>query len=367
MKKKILCFGLSSNIGGIEMFIYNFYKEINKEKFDFDFVVFEDNVAFEEEFLANSKIYKLIPRSKNYFKYIYSLILFFFQHNNYDVIHINLMTNSSIEPLILSKLFGKKSIVHSHSEWKGNNIITKILHYLNKPFVMYLSDHRVACSVEAGQWLFGNQSFDIIPNAIEPKLFRFDNTKRDAIRKMLDLEDTFTIGHIGKFVDTKNHTFIIDIFHEIHKVNKNAKLVLVGEGELKSKIHDKICSLNLENSVLLLGKRLDIPELLMGMDAFIFPSVFEGLPISLVEAQATGLNCFVSENITEEIILTNLVQRIKLTNTSEVWANCILSKDIAKKREEFNNTIYKSEFNINNAVKKVEEIYSGSVKGSKEV
>ena len=220
-----------------------------------------------------------------------------------------------------------------------------------------------ACSIPAGKWLFGKKvvnsnRFKVLKNAIDTKKYTFDYEKRIRIRNEFGItEDAFVVGHVGRFVDVKNHTFLIDIFKEITNKNNNAILLLVGEGELKASIKNKAISLGLSNKVVFTGLRDDIPNILSAMDVFVFPSLFEGLGIVAVEAQAAGLHTICADTIPSEARITDLFHYISLNEPAEKWADSIKKYDNGYKRENMQNEIVKAGYDIDASVKWLEIFY----------
>lgn len=345
------------NMGGAETFIMNVYRNIDRSKFQFDFVVHtEEKCTYDDEIESlGGKIYRIPPLSKHPLKNMIELSKIFKQSDiTYSIVHRH--TNSSIvfTDLLVAKIMKvKKIIVHSHSTNAKNPIIHKIF----RPF-MKLANTKYACSQKAGEWLFGkNTNFEIINNGIDIEKFRFNEQKRNVLRKQLNIEkDEIVIGHVGRFCIAKNHKFIIDIFNELLK-EKDAKLILVGTGEFELNIKEKVEKLNIENKVLFLGVRNDTDYLYSVFDYFLFPSLYEGFPMSLIEAQASGVNCVISNNITNEIILNNNIKKIDLNKNAEHWANQLKlfkefnRKNISKELEKYDikltvNNIEKEYLNI---------------------
>ena len=190
-----------------------------------------------------------------------------------------------------------------------------------------------------------------MPNGLDYSLFEFDEIKREKIRKELGLENKHIIGHVGRFNQQKNHKFLIDIFNEIHKKDNNAHLLLIGKGELENEIRDKIERLELDKFVTIIAPVANINEYYMAMDVFVFPSFFEGMPNVIIEAQATGLPCYVSNTITKEANITGIVKYIELEETSKKWANLIL-KNRNVNRNKYEKIFIKKEYMIGQVARK---------------
>lgn len=355
---KVLYVGMSSDLGGIEAFVMNYYRNIDRNKVQIDFLKFEKNICFEEEILAGGgNVYQLPPR-KFGLKYYYSLIKFFKAHKDYSYVHIHLNTCSSIAPVVIAKLFGAKVIAHSHNEWKGNAKITKLLHYINKPILSKISNYKFACSDVAGKWLFEkNDEYITVKNAIEAEGYVYNTEVRKEKRKELDISEDFVIGHIGRFTYQKNHEFLLEVFKAVCDKNKNSKLLLIGTGELREEIKKRVVSMGLKNNVIFTGIRSDIPDLLQAMDVFVFPSNFEGLGIVAVEAQAAGLKCIVSDRIPKEAFVTDLIEEVSLKQTKDIWAAEILKLNNRYERTNTYKEISEAGYDIKSSALWLENFY----------
>lgn len=358
--KKILQIGMASSLGGIEVFLKNLYDNINHEEFQFDFIDTTPNGICYKEYFERSgcKVYKVTSRRENMLKNKKELENII-KNNHYDIIHYHLNTLSYITPIILANKYNIKVIVHSHNEWKGTNLRTAILDQINKKRIIKENVVRLACSEVAGNWIFGKEPYKIIDNGINTLEFLYKKEKREKVRTELNIPESCTIiGHVGAFRYQKNHNFIIDVYYEYLKRNRNSMLILVGEGELKEEIETKVKDLQIEKNVKFLGLRKDVNNILSAMDYFIFPSHFEGLPISLVEAQIAGLPCLVSDTITREIDLTGKIDFISITeNDIEKWVQKIINTKTGNREISLDNPKIKK-YDIRNTVNQIENIYS---------
>lgn len=345
--------------GGVESVIMNYYRHLDHSKIRFDFICDEDStrIPYDEIKKLGGRVF-LVPKYQNLPKYLKALERLF-KENKYRIVHSNINT-LSVFPLYAAKKAGVPiRISHSHStsnrrEWK-RNLIKNIL----RPFSKRYATDYFACSELAGRYLFGNKTYDegkvkIIHNAIDIDKFRFDEVARKKLRKEFCIKDsTIVIGHVGRFVQQKNHTFLIDVFKEFHEKNPDSKLLLIGSGPLEDKIKKKVEKLGLKKSVLFLGQRNDINKLYSVMDIFCLPSLYEGLPVVGVEAQATGLPCMFSDRITKNIVLCDNTQMLSIKNNRDHWLRFIESAEINNKKrtdiklnKEFNigytcNSLYK--------------------------
>ena len=364
-KIRILIHGLGSNFaGGVESFIINYFRNLDKDKFHFDFICYDKEPAYCHEIVnQGSNIYFISGRRKNYFLCCKQLENIY-NENEYDVVWSNACSLSDI--LVIKFAYKnkvKKRIIHAHNNnIKPKQILTKILHNINKRKIIKYSTDFWACSQSAGYFMYPDNvmrspKFKIIYNAIEAKKFSFDKNSRLRKRKELNLEGKIVFGHIGRFHYQKNHEYLIKIFIEIYKKNQQAVLVLIGDGELRSSIEKIVERNNLTDIVRFLSKREDIPDLLNAMDAFIFPSNYEGLGIVLIEAQASGLQCFVSDIIPQEAIVTDEVYKFSLDETPISWAEKII-KNLNNERKNNYSYIREKGYDIKNETILLEKYFS---------
>lgn len=361
--------------GGIENFIMNVYRNIDKENVSFDFMVTRDEKEFFEEEIQKlgGKKYTIDKKNiKNVFIRIIEEskeIEKFLKENKYDVIHVHSGTPLRVFYLRAAKKAGvKKRIYHSHSaEVKGphNGLRLKkiIFKLLRKLFKFYATDY-FACSKLAGEWMYPNelikqQKVVVINNGIEIDKFKYNEQIRNEYRKSLDIQDKKVIGHIGRFNHQKNHTFLIDIFKETHNKDNKCMLLLLGDGELRKEIEDKVKKLGLEESVKFLGVRDDVNKVMQAMDLFLLPSNYEGLPVVGIEAQTTGLPMVCSDNITDEVCITDNVKMISLDKNTTEWADNIINILQTFQRKDTSKIIKEKEYDIKDVAKKIEKIYGG--------
>lgn len=347
--------------GGVESVIMNYYENIDRSKIQFTFICDEDSTDIPYE-----KIEKLggrviiVPPYQKVFKYIKKLKEIF-KENNCKIVHSNINT-LSVFPLYVAKKAGLPiRIAHSHStsnkkEWK-KNMVKNIL----RPFSKKYANTYFACSELAGRYLFGNKTFDegkviVFNNAINLDKFKYDEEKRKEIRKNLNIkDDTFVVGHIGRFVAQKNHTFLIDIFNELHKTKKNSILILIGQGPLQNEIKEKVEELELKDFVKFIGQVTNANDYYNAIDIFVLPSIYEGLGMVLIEAQANELPCIASTEVPSEAIISNQIEYIELYKEPSYWAEKILNKNRSKEKFEYNEK--KEKYNIKNVAKKLEDEY----------
>lgn len=309
--------------GGVEAVVMNYYRHLDHSKIQFDFICDDDstNIPYDEIEKLGGKVI-LIPPYQKVFKYQKELRRVL-REGKYKIVHSHINT-LSVFPLYAAKKVGVPvRIAHSHSttnkkEWK-KNLLKQVL----RPFSKKYATNYMCCSELAGRWLFGDKAYDdgkvyLLNNAIDLDKFKYDKKIRDKKRKELGIkEDTIVIGHIGRFVAQKNHTFLIDIFNQFHKKEKNSILLLAGQGPLQEEIKNKVRELGLDDSVRFLGQRNDANELYQVFDVFLLPSLYEGLPVVGVEAQASCLLCFFSDDMTKETKVLDSTVFMSLSNTAE--------------------------------------------------
>ena len=323
---RILHVVVNMNRGGAETLIMNLYRNIDRSKIQFDFLTCKEGVFDKEIEEMGGKIYRIPYISEvGHSGYIKELKKFF-ESNNSDVIHSHLDKMSGLVLRVAKKYKIPVRIAHSHNTRSEGSFPARLYKwYIGKLIIPYATNY-LACSESAAKWLFRNKKDKVVilKNGIECEKFSFSLTNRNKIREELTInENNIVIGHIGRFNHQKNHEFIIDIFQELIKINHNARLILVGDGVLKEKIEKKVINLNLEKEVLFLGIQENIDELLQAFDLFVFPSFHEGLPVTLIEAQGSGLPCIISDTITTEVDMgLNLIERFPL-GKAEIWANKI--------------------------------------------
>lgn len=330
--KRILHVTDSMNKGGIETFIMNVYRNINRENIQFDFLIsVSEKCDYEDEILElGGRIYRTIPKTKGIFNYIQKTNNVLKEMPNYEVVHIHVSSLISALGWLLTNVKNiPNKMYHSHNT-ESSRDFTGILRKGGQIILKQNSTHLLACSVAAGEWLYGNKNFKkdkavVINNGIDTEKFCYDKKVRKDMRESLNLDNKFVIGHIGRFNKQKNHDFIIEIFKEIYNQDKNAILMLVGKGDLESTIYNKVKEYKLQEAVLFLGLREDISPLLNSMDIFLLPSFHEGLPVVGIEAQATGIKSFMSDKVTTEVDVTGLVDFISLDQPAEIWAGKILN------------------------------------------
>lgn len=328
----------SLDIGGSQTMIMNIYRTIDRNRIQFDFIVdHSDQLYFKEEIeKLGGKVF-VMPRftGKNIFQVQKAWNCFFDAHPEYHVLHSHVRSYSSIY-FPIAKKHGIKTIAHSHSTSNGSGIKSIVKIILQYP-LRYEADYFFGCSLKAGEWLFGKKivqsdRYFTIKNAIDTQKYFFNRKQRSILRNQLRIEEDVTVFiHVGRLHEAKNHIFLLHVFAMLIKEIPNSMLLLVGDGELLSEIEKQIEQLNLKSNVKMLGARTDIPDILNVADVFLFPSKWEGLPVTVVEAQASGLPCFVSDKITKEVGISELVKFLPIDKGTQVWIDAIKETDLTRK------------------------------------
>lgn len=341
---------------GITSVIYNYISHMDCEGLDLNFISFLDmDIDLQKKFECFGQVV-LLPKRKQYvLKYI-CLLFKLFKKNKYDVIHVHGNSGTMLIEVLLAKLTRvKKIIVHGHSTECNHEIINKILKFI----MLVLSDERLACSDEAGKFLYSKRNFVVLNNAIDLQKYQYDEQVRFKCREEFCVKDEILIGHIGNFYSWKNHAFLIDVFRAYHKINKNSKLLLVSDGPLCQEMQQKVKDLGLEKDVIFAGRRADVERLYQAMDIFIFPSLYEGLGLVAVEAQTAGLPVLASTNVPIEAGCTDLFERMELEKGAKAWAEKI--ENIISKENDRNKNrkeqIRACGFDIENECEKLRKIY----------
>lgn len=343
--------------GGLESMIMNYYRHIDREKVQFDFLVHrQERAAFDDEIESlGGRIYRLprlVPWSKNY---LAALNRFFDEHSEHKIVHVHQDCLSSVILKIAAQHNVPVRVAHSHSANQDKNLKYPIKLWYKRGIPKYATN-LFACGKGAGDWMFGGASYQIINNAIDVVACAYNPTKRQEMRRQLGLENEFTIGHVGRFNQPKNHPFLIDIFAALLRKEPNAVLLLVGGGEGMSKMQEKAQELGIAEHVHFLEVRSDVADLMQAMDVFVFPSLYEGLGIALIEAQAAGLPCVVSDIIPHEAYLTDLVDSESLSAPAGKWAEKIVAKR-AFPRTDRRSEIAAHGFDITTEAVKLQEFY----------
>ncbi|GGP14056.1 glycosyltransferase family 1 protein [Oceanobacillus neutriphilus] len=338
---------VNMNRGGAETLIMNLYRNINREKVQFDFLTCKEGLFDKEIEAMGGKIYRIPYLTEaGHFGYLRALNTFFTEHKAYKIIHSHMDKMSGFVIRAAKKAGVPVRIAHSHNTQSEGHLFTKMYKWYAGTFIKQNATHLYACSQAAAEWMFmseAKQTF-ILNNGVEIDKFKYSNGKGSLLRDTFGIaEEAFVLGHVGRFHEQKNHKFIINLFHNLNQEMRDLHLVLVGDGPSKKEMERRVSELKLDKKIKFLGVRDDIPDLLQMFDLFIFPSFFEGLPVTLVEAQASGLPCIISDSITEEVDMNlGLIHQLSISD-KDLWIKKImeLKKELPSREVEKEHLITK--------------------------
>lgn len=367
MKKKVLMITNRFIYGGIEKLLLDVFEHKSCSDIQYDLLSLiseKDDELIRRIEDAGVGYYSLELDKHNTFErqiYHYKKLYNFITNNHYDVVHINITSYARVLDMLVVKMSGVKTrIIHSHSANEKDTISRKIIRPIRKLYDYTATDF-LACSDGAAKQLFSRKickekKYIVINNGIEIDNYLFSHEERIKVRDSLGIQDgDMLIGHVGRFTEAKNHLFILSVFNELHKLKPSSKLLLVGDGEKREEIEKEIIKLNIKDRVILFGSSSDIRALLSAMDVFLFPSVWEGLGISVIEAQCNGLPCYISEKVPKTAIILSNVHQYDITAGPKWWAKCILNENNDRVNEI--DRIRKSGYNIADSVHQLEKLY----------
>ena len=342
--------------GGLTSVMMNYYRELDRGNLQIDFA--STNKAPDillDELTKNRSRYFCLGKRKyviQYFIKLYRLC------KDYDIVHVNGNSATTAIEHLAAKLAGVESrINHNHNSFSEHKTLSDIL-YL---FFTHLVTKKVSCSDLAGNWLYGKGNFLILRNAIDVEKYHYDSMMRKLKRKEFGIEDNWIVlGHVGKINKQKNHPYLVRIFAEYHKLNSNSKLFLVGDGVMRQDVESLVDELNLCDNVIFAGLRTDIPEMLQIMDYFIFPSIWEGMPLSVLEALSSGLTCIISDHITKDVMIGSHIHSMAIEKEPMEWAKYINDYQLPMRMDACNesaNAITEAGYNIKTEAGKLREIY----------
>lgn len=359
----VLQFGLSENQGGIETYLYKIWKHIDHNEFCFHFLDLTPNgkhPCFYEEFSAdNCAFHKVVPRNVSAAQNAAD-VKRLFRENRFDILHFNVNTLSYILPIEEATKAGCKVLIHSRNAGSARTRrLTRALHEVNKLRVQNMDVTRIAVSQMAGEWLFGKSAFEVYHNGVDTDRFTYTQENREAIRASLGCSEKKVIANVGAFLPAKNHRFMVDTFKEFLKLEPNAVLWFIGDGPGRAEIEALVRSRALEDKVFFLGVRQDMPELYAGMDLFWLPSLFEGYPNVLLEAQCEGVPCLLSDCIPQDARILDNTFCYSLQEPSSMWAQKIeeaLNAQI-KDRAACNIEMSRRGVSVKSEIEKLENLY----------
>ena len=363
MAIRILQVVTSMDVGGIETLLMNIYRNIDRSKVQFDFLVHRKATGFfdEEIKLLGGRIFYISPLKLHYvLRYYKQLKKILNENNEFNIIHSHINSYSCL-PLFIARLQSLPiRIAHSHTYHESFKSIPP----LRLPIILFCNyflkkqiTHAFACSDLAGKWLFGdNMQFKLIKNAIDVSKFSYNPEVDKQTKNNFDIGGKYIIGHIGNFSKAKNYPFLLEVFKVVQNKNDKVCLMLIGNNKNNLEVEKRVIEMGLKESVIFTGVRSDIAELLQGIDVFLFPSHHEGLPVTLVEAQAAGLKIFASDGITREVALTSDIEFLSLDKPVEYWAEQIL-QSLPYKRNNNSAIIKNKGYDIVNSAKQLQKFY----------
>ena len=363
---RVLQVGMTRNLGGIETYLIEQFRHLDKSKIDYDFVNItgEYSICYEDEILASgSKIFKVVSRHKNPLLHYWQWFNILLQNKGiYDVIVLNTNSLEYVFPLVLGKIFGiPVRVIHSHNSGFENKqgLARRLLVGMNKKLLAWSANLRFACSQFAGQWMFKDNPYHVIYNAIDIHKYDADLLVREETRNALGLHTELTLLHVGRFSYQKNHSFLLDIFKEVHRIQPDSVLLLVGdtteESEFLTEVKRKIKAYGLENVVRLLGRRDDVNKIMQAADVLVMPSFFEGLTVVGIEAQASDLPLLLSDTVTKELGLLPSTQFISLEAGPTAWAEAIVNSKQHNRQSRYEE-LKAAGYDIGNETERVEKL-----------
>lgn len=346
------------SMGGVENFLMNMYRNVDRNEYQFDFILQVDYEGYFEKEIESmgGKIFRIPRFEKHPIKHIVELYRIL-KNGNYIAFHRHTANSVVFYDMIIAKCAGIKTrIAHSHNTTHEH----KIINYLSRPFLKIFSTKKLACGIEAGKWLYGNGKFEVLNNGIDVQKFCFNDNMRQVYRQKLNINNKIVIGHVGRFENQKNHKFLIDMFAKLCKKSDKYELILCGEGSLREKMQIACEEKGIEEKVKFLGARQDVNCILQAMDIFAFPSLYEGLPITLIEAQMSGIPIIMSEKIAKETIYNSNVQVLGISDSDiDEWCEKIIKcKEESINRKNIAENLIK-DYDVKSIVNKLEKIYDG--------
>lgn len=363
---RVLQVGMTRNLGGIETYLIEQFRHLDKSKIDYDFVNItgEYSICYEDEILASgSKIFKVVSRHKNPLLHYWQWFNILLQNKGvYDVIVLNTNSLEYVFPLVLGKIFGiPVRVIHSHNSGFENKqgLARRLLVGMNKKLLAWSANLRFACSQFAGKWMFQDNPYHVIYNAIDIHKYDANSIVREETRDALGLHTELTLLHVGRFSYQKNHSFLLDVFKEVHAIQPDSVLLLVGdtteESEFLTEVKRKIKDYGLENAVRLLGRRDDVNKIMQAADVLVMPSFFEGLTVVGIEAQASDLPLLLSDTVTKELGLLPSTQFISLEAGPTVWAEAVLNNRQHNRQSRYEE-LKAAGYDIENETERVEKL-----------
>lgn len=344
---------------GITNVIFNYLSAMEAGEATFDFVSLNDPDKYYSEVVRRNQgeVFVIRRSPSNIYEYIIKLIEVI-KRNTYDIVHIHGNSHTLVLELLAAKFAGCQiRIVHAHTTQCNSLLLHKVL----SPFFDILCTHRLACGEDAGRFMFGTKSFKVMNNGVDTEKYAFNLEKRNKIREQIGWTDNIVIGHIGYFMPLKNQSFIVDVFERLYQQNPNNRLLLIGDGPLRGEVERKLEEKGLRNVSCLTGNIDNVDDYLNAIDVIVMPSLYEGLPLTLIEQQVNGLVCVVSNNITHEVDKTGNLKFLSLDSSIADWAEAVMEED-GQSREDRSRkavvSITAAGYNIKEQAKKLEDFYN---------
>lgn len=355
---KVLHVGLDSRLGGIETYLLKIASHVDRSRFQFDFLAFNGvEPCFYRELSSLGCGFRFVRGRREHFFGNIKDVRMLMENEKYDIVHCHLNSLSYITPALEGLRSGAKVIVHSRNGGASSGSSSRFFCLINKYLLPYDKMTLLAVSDKAGEWMFGRERrFTVLNNGIDTERYKYSFEKRQSFRKQLGIDDDREVVlHVGAFRPQKNHSLLIDIFKEYSISHPSSILVLVGTGELEGKMKDKVSSLDLQDKVLFLGQRLDLDYVLSGSDKFLFPSLYEGFPNALLEAECSGLWCVASSSITKEVMFDSTVS-LGLDEPVAKWVEALARGNVAN-REECSLVVDEKGYGVKSEVERLEGVY----------
>jgi len=365
--KRLLCLISGMHAGGAETFLMKVYRKLDKEKYQMDFCInVPEKCFYEDEIYAmGGRIYRIPSKSQNWREFSRQLRDVVREGKYEYVLRITSNAMGFWDMKVAKQGGAKICSIRSSNSSDGGSIRSLLAHAAGRLLYSRYVDVKFAPSDLAAKYTFGRRAYEkgqvaILHNAVDLDVFHFEKTSREAIREELNVSpETLLVGHVGRFELQKNHVFLLEIFAEILQRNPNSRLVLVGKGNLEHRIHKQAETMGILDKIIFTGIRSDVPQLLSAMDVFAFPSLYEGMPNTVIEAQATGLPCVIADTITREADITGLVEYLPLVNP-EYWAQRVIEAAKDPRRDTLSDLIH-SGYNIDSVIQKFTELVFGEV------
>lgn len=356
------------NRGGAETMVMNYYRNIDRTRVQFDFLVHrQERGAYDDEIEAlGGRIYHMPPVLPGHFgEYKREVARFFDEHKEYSIIHSHMSELGYFVFREAKKRGIKSTVCHAHNapHFKDETLVEKAKDIVREYFkhrIRRYTDHKFICGVEAGEWLFGKKSkseFVMMNNAVDARKFAWSQEKSEELKAKLNRDGKFVVCHVGRFNAQKNHTFLVEIFKEIHQRRPDSVLLLVGAGDLEEKVCQQVKNAGLCDCVSFMGSRDDVNDIMVASDVFLFPSLYEGLPVTLVEAQSSGIKCVISDTIPDDCRITENIDVVSLQSSAKQWADEVLKYADGYPRKNTYDDIVRAKFDIKENAKWLEEFY----------